>query len=83
MLNYCRFKVPFGVVEALNGNIKLYYVEAADTKTSILVQSPVSGYISALERPVGGFRSSLAVVVEWRCVGHRRPGDPQSATTAG
>ena len=34
ILNYCRVPVRFGVVEAVNGNIKAASAEDADTRTS-------------------------------------------------
>jgi len=33
ILNYCRIKVPMGVVEAVNGNIKSLLVAGGDIRT--------------------------------------------------
>lgn len=36
LFNYCRIKVPFGVIEAVNGNSRRFYVAAAVTKTCVI-----------------------------------------------
>jgi hypothetical protein len=39
ILNYCRTKVPFGVVEAINGNIKTLLRRDAATRISAIFSS--------------------------------------------